>query len=397
MKASLLSSNIIYQNSPNPFTLHVRLTKACNADCSYCSSWQENPQEQMTVDEYRKSISFIINKWKELGIRVDFLTIEYVGGEILLVPRKRLKEIVEAGRELFGQAGITVYDGAQSNLIASSSRVEFLFELFEGRVGTSIDQVTDQRAFSGSASKYRIFMMKSEDNIVSKGHPRVPAVFTMDGKSIIHTQKQIELSVQAKRNLTIRPVFQGGCSISGVTKDQVTKAMVDALNGWFLSQNIILEPIHSLLKKRMQNKFGYLGDHNLKFCSFQSDCAVKSMSLEPNGDLYICQEMADAGLGLLGNAVSHHWNQEIWDEMDARPYKLSMSCMQCDYFVECQGGCMLQAMQDGQGIYGKSELCQTWKKLFYRIDQLIELHGHKKTANWLDYLEENQYNKNTNN
>lgn len=372
--------------SPAPFTLHVRLTKACNADCSYCSSWQENPSEQMSPGEYEKSIIYIIKKWKELDIKVDYLTIEYVGGEILLIPKSKLTAIVKIAREIFGKHGIKVYDGAQSNLIGSPSRVEYLFDLFEGRVGTSIDQVTDQRTFGGSPQKYRVFMMKSEENIVSKGYSHVPAVFTMDGKSIQHTQKQINMAEDQGRNITIRPVFQGGCNIEPVTTSQVTEAMVLALDNWFLKQNIIIEPVNSLLRKILQSNYGYFSSVDMSFCSFQANCAVKSMSLEPNGDLYICQEMADAGLGLLGNSINQTWNHDIWSSIDKRPGKLDISCRTCKFFQACQGGCMLQAIQDGNEMYGKPQLCSTWKALFYRMEELISLHGESKTKTWLESL-----------
>ena len=46
----------------NPLTLHIRLTKHCNADCSYCSSWQESPDARLTPADLRKSIDFILGE-----------------------------------------------------------------------------------------------------------------------------------------------------------------------------------------------------------------------------------------------------------------------------------------------------------------------------------------------
>jgi len=41
------------------FSLHIRLTNDCNADCSYCSSFSENPLI-MSFRDFRKSLMFIV-------------------------------------------------------------------------------------------------------------------------------------------------------------------------------------------------------------------------------------------------------------------------------------------------------------------------------------------------
>lgn len=371
-----------------PFTLHIRLTKACNAQCTYCSSWQENPEKFMNAKSVLQSLSFISEQWGNYGITPSYITVEYVGGEILLVPPAELEKIVVSVRQFFSEKGIAVHDGAQSNLIGSIERVRRLNALFDGRIGTSIDNTTNQRQIAGSAEKYRTFFIQSEESLMSsQNRDRVPAVFTMDKKSIAGVSHELNLAARKKRNLTVRPVFSGGSDIEEINKEDVTKAMLESLQQWFMKMPIILEPHFSLLKKRLKTHENRSFNESDDLCPFQANCAFRSLSLEPNGDLYICQEMADAGAGKLGNALQGVWDHELFEMISSRPSNLPSECKSCPYLSVCQGGCMLQAIQSGRGYFGKSEYCETWKALFGAMDYMIHYSNKESLHNWIDFLE----------
>lgn len=377
------------KRAANPFTLHIRLTKACNADCTYCSSWQANPDKFMNAKSVVDALHFIKEQWDYYGIKPTHLTIEYVGGEILLVPPRELQEIVYSVRKFFEPLNIKVHDGAQSNLIGSAERVKRLHDLFEGRIGTSIDNITDQRRLAGSASKYRTFFIQSESALISSTkRDRVPAVFTMDRFSIEGVGTELDLAARKRRNLTVRPIFEGGSDVVSLTSEAVTKAMVNCLHQWFMKMPIILEPHFSLLKKRISThrNIKISGDSDL--CPFQATCAIRSLSLEPNGDLYICQEMADAGAGKIGNAIKKTWDHELFELIKSRPAHLPADCKACPYLNVCQGGCMLQSIQSGRGYFGKSDYCETWKALFASMDYLIHYSDQNKLDKWISYLED---------
>ena len=53
MKPELRSG---YRDYMERFTLHVRMTKHCNADCSYCSSWQEAPDQYMRTPDFARAV-----------------------------------------------------------------------------------------------------------------------------------------------------------------------------------------------------------------------------------------------------------------------------------------------------------------------------------------------------
>lgn len=371
-----------------PFTLHVRLTKACNADCSYCSSWQESPNSKMALIDFKNSLAALYEFWVKNGVYFNYLTIEYVGGEILLMSIEELTEIVCYAREFFGAKGIHVLDGAQSNLLGSKAKIDGLFALFNNRVGTSIDEITTQRTIGKSHSKYRTFFIKSESHIRSAVAAKsTPGIFTMDALSIDGTVKQVKLAAYSGRNITIRPVFQGGCSINPITPEALSEAMVASLDAWFMRMPIILEPMLSLVKKRLGETKGVYPGVNMDFCSFQADCTHKSASLEPNGDVYICQDLADAGFGKIGNALTEEWDIELFKFVSKRPDNLNQDCYMCPYLKSCRGGCMLKSMEEGLDWYGKSSMCLAWKNTFKRIDELVSERSVDEICAWINRLE----------
>jgi radical SAM protein with 4Fe4S-binding SPASM domain len=342
----------------------------------------------MTLSDFKKSLDSLELFWKKNGIAFNYLTIEYVGGEILLMPEEELVQIVLYARKFFSEKGITVLDGAQSNLLGSKAKIDALFSLFENRVGTSIDDFSEQRTIGGNHSKYKTFFIKSESHIRKSVRSKsTPGIFTMDSVNISNTVHQIKKSAYAGRNITIRPVFQGGCSINPVSPEQLSGAMVDSLGAWFMKMPIILEPMLSLLKKRLSETTGVYPGVNMDFCSFQANCTSKSASLEPNGDVYICQDLADAGFGKFGNAISDDWDIELFNLISKRPERLDPSCYSCPYLKSCQGGCMLKSVEEGLDWYGKSSLCLAWKNTFKKIDMLVAENDINDICKWLDRIE----------
>lgn len=374
-----------------PFTLHIRLTKACNAHCDYCSAWQEDPRKVMTASECNQSMEYILSLWEKLGIDIGFISIEYVGGEVLLLPFEDIKEIVENNRKILGEKNIVVHDGVQTNLIASHKKIKDLYELFNGRVGTSIDDFTGQRKLSGSAEKYQVIMMTNEKKVQDKFNNRpIPGVFVIDAKSYTTSERQIKKSMRELRNLVLRPVFNGGIDVDLVTPEMVSDVMLTALDNWVLKSPVIIEPLYGLIKNRLQHKHNIEMGQNMSFCSFMADCAKRSLSLEPNGDLYICQELADHDYGKLGNALKKEFNYELWSKFEARPRNLHQDCLSCPYLNECRGGCMMQSIEQNMGMYGKSIYCKSWKEIFAKIDLIIEQHGIDKIIKWIETIEDYQ-------
>jgi len=364
----------------NPFTIHMRMTKACNADCSYCSSWLEDPMKRMKPDEFKVSIDNIISLIQKLQLNITHVSLQYIGGEILTIPTIELEECVYYARKKFSSNGYEFRDGVQSNLIGSENKVKNLFNLFEDRVGTSIDSFSNARTVKGSKEKYDLIFTTRDQENTDKLF-RTPAIYTFDSTMLDNVRKEIEKAEKDNRNLTIKGVFAGGKDINKVASNDYEKVMLSSLENWFLKSNIILEPFYSLLEKHISNNYEN-SQYNMEACHFQSNCASRSINIDPDGSIYICQDLADKGFGKLGNILSDDFDNNMWTSLNGRTEMLDESCLKCPYFKTCRSGCMVDSIESGSGIYGKSPYCSLWTNIFKFYDKKIEELGLEAVNRW---------------
>ncbi len=369
-----------------PFTLHLRLTHACNAECSYCSSWKKDPDQRMRPGDLSACLEGLEEFWALAGISPSYLNVEYVGGEVLLIPPVELAEMVNLVRNRFSGRMI-VRDGVQSNLIGSPARLSQLSDLFQGRIGTSVDHFSNQRQLPGKgganerASRYRTFFIGSNRHLQSLSHQAVPGVITLDQHNLDKVVQEIDLAISSQRNITFRPVFQGGCQIDSITPESLGNALDEGFWHWInTGMRVRIEPYVSLLRRRLSP------DLEGSFCAWQRDCAMKSLSIEPNGDFYVCQELADGDSFCLGNLIHKEFRIELHQQLARRVDMLDKGCFECSYFRSCQGGCMQQSVEVGTGMYGKTQWCLAWKRLFASMDTTITQFGRERLSMRLNAL-----------
>ncbi len=373
----------------NTLTLHVRITKKCNADCSYCSSYENEDIEQGEISNYVAAAEFInslIKKYK-LGGNKECLTIQYVGGEILTVPTTYLKKITEVLEENIGCQFQHFKHGVQSNLIASNKKVISLVHIFDKNIGTSVDNFTNQRTVNGSSDNYRK-IFKSNHKLLKQYLGKKPSsIVVINEESFKYIQEECKIANKEKHDLTLRPVFEGGLAKTHVIEESLANLYINIFEEWFMNYSVSIEPFTSLTYKRLLNKSNKTLDLPLvSGCPFQHNCGFSSLNLEPNGDLFVCLDMADSKLHKLGNAFKKEINEELLIKIQNRSNNLNSNCYSCDYFNECQGGCMNEAILHSGNIYGKTHYCFVWKSLFKLIDQKINDLGIEEIENWIKHI-----------
>lgn len=386
-------------------TLHVRLNKACNAVCDYCSAHEVKHDQRMKPAAFEQALAFIVPLVQRLGLggARRHLAVQYVGGEILLIPPEELQAIVETARAAFAPLFDTVVDGCQSNLIGSDERIDHLMDLFHGRIGTSIDRYTERRRVQGSARKYRTIFMRQHQRSEERFQRPLPAILVVDRASGPFVLQEIQDAHRKGYGLTLRPVFHGGAPVDALSSDELATLYETAFDRWFLRQRVVVQPFFQLVTQRWGKRQAdrrtaglpvVIGDTqahtwqvNNHGCPSQHNCAQASLDLEPNGDLYICLDTADSGQLRLGNALTGAWDDTLWARIQARSTHLSQSCYSCDYFHACQGGCMSEALHTSHDVFGKTEHCSVWKRLFARIDGALDAADPLVVERWLQHLD----------
>lgn len=370
-------------HNKDTFTLHIRITKKCNADCSYCSSYEANASKIMKLSDVEKSIKNIRSRieQKGLGGKRNAISVQYIGGEVLTVNSDYLESYVEIVRKELMPIFKNFVDGAQSNLIGSETKVNRLFTLFEGRVGTSYDNFTNQRTINGDSNKYKTIFLKNTNTIKRGFGIPVGGIIVLDRKMSNHINEQLLIQKEKKIPTIIRPVFQGGSIINGLNLQEIKDIYMNIYDNWILKEKYHLEPFYTMVKKRIATRAG--SDIScLSGCAFQANCSDVSMNLDPNGDIYICQDLSDSKELKIGNALEDFWDEELINKIKDRPNNLSDDCKKCSYLNDCQGGCMKEAIEVNSGVYGKPEMCLIWKTIFDKIDQMIE-HDYDNIKSWI--------------
>lgn len=376
-------------SNQNTLTLHIRITKKCNADCSYCSSFERNAKDLMDLKEVEKSFIFIkdsILKYNLGGMR-DYITVQYIGGELLTVPINYLRSYCEIVEKHLGPLFKNYRHGCQTNLLGSQQRIDDLLDLFDGNLGTSLDTFTNQRTIAKSPEKYKTFFLKNLSYTKKHTGKNLSSIVVIDKKMAPHIYDQVLYAEEKKMHITLRPVFNGGMPIESLENDSLLSMYENLFSNWFMKSPICVEPFFSLTEKRLlkyiKNEFLL---QNISGCPFQHNCATSSLNMEPDGTLYVCLDMADSKHFPIGNALQEFINEETMNLLKSRSDKLSNDCLTCDYFAECQGGCMNEAIEQKNDVFGKTNYCSIWKSTFKLIDENINLYGAHNVQKWLNHI-----------
>lgn len=341
----------------------------------------------MELSDVEKSFKFLskLILEKGLGGTREFVTVQYIGGEISTLPSDYVKRFVEIAESSISPLFHGFKHGVQSNLVSSKAKLDFLIDAFDGNVGTSYDDKTGQRTVNGDPAKYRVVFMKNVSH-AKKTIGKAPAgIIVVDRKMLPFLAEEIAEAEARKSDLTLRPAFQGGSPVDSLDSADLSQSLSSAYSKWIMRSPISIEPFHSLLRKRALRLSG-IADES-PWCPFQSDCAINSLDLEPNGDLYVCQDMADSGRFRLGNALIGEFDDDAFSLLKGRTANLSEDCLSCRYLNECRGGCMNEALEGGAGPYGKTPYCSVWKSLFFLMDETVRQYGSETVLDWLNRLE----------
>ncbi|CAC9457606.1 hypothetical protein BSPLISOX_753 [uncultured Gammaproteobacteria bacterium] len=364
------------------FNLHIRLTTACNADCSYCSCESDVPSDRMLIDDLQKSLIFALDKFLPRTSEKTYCGAEVIGGEVMVLPTEYLKQAVEAIREGVGSKVERVDVGCQSNLIGSKKKIDALRGIIdEHSIGTSKDSFTNKRTVNGDADKYRELATKGANYLSEISGDTIGTVIVFDKDNIDKVVDEYRIAEKAQTRITIRPVFAGKHSIDYLEPKLLGKYWKELIDEWFIDGRMAVEPLMRMTKSMLGMRTAEVG------CPYWRSCSANSLNIEPNGDIYTCQEMADVGAGKLGNAISGEWDDEMYLTLSKRQTNIDQECQQCQWYKYCQGGCMMESFTETGSFYSRPNNCMAWKVIFKSIDDNIKKYGEKVSINWIDKIE----------
>jgi len=333
----------------------------------------------MNFREFSRSMMFLKTVIKKLTNKSPSemsVSAHYIGGEILLLNSEELHKMVKFNRSVFAEYAHFV-DGVQSNLIAGKGKLDSLVEIFDNRIGTSEEFVPRSRTIKGDPELYHSIYENSIGYLSKKGI-KLGIIYAVSEDSNNDAFLTYKKSTLEHRDFGLRPVFSGGAEHEQTSNIEHLKHIyLKVLDSWFMSGNNVVEPFTGFIESILSMRTHCSG------CPFQNNCTKKSISLEANGDIYVCMDMADSKQFKLGNAIEETMDYKLVDFLASREESINHACGSCEYKESCQGGCMSEAIHAYGTHSDKTPYCELWKAVHRRINELIELHSPEKTREWI--------------
>jgi radical SAM protein with 4Fe4S-binding SPASM domain len=369
------------------YTVIAKPTKACNADCSYCSSPPDDANS-WTIEDFKLIFDRVSGNLSEECYWI------WHGGEPML-------QGADFYRQAYSYAIKTkpnIKFSMQTNILLYKSKLwkDIFKNIFEGRVSTSFDPDVNLRTIKGDAEKYERQFKKKLSELLDDGfEPLVISVFNQ--KNAEKMQEMYDWANSSRgRTFHIRFNYQypaGRASELGdiMSPETYGTQLLSIYNKWIIDRPAFdVVPMSQMMVKVIGK--------DVNQCPWTNSCGGKFLSIEPNGDLYNCGDFADLGdekyrfgnvrdltlngtkkesiVGFVRKGDPSKYGVEIMStpaavSMIQRRVNLPSDCFSCRHYAECQGGCMRDAELYGRGLGGKFYYCASWKMVFDRIKESI--------------------------
>lgn len=371
------------------FCIMLRLTNRCNAECDYCST-DTKSTDYLTLLDLSESLNSLKIYMKNIGLvpEATEVTVCFLGGELTTLNinfLKKAKSLVEMSLSNF----CSVLIGMQTNLIMSTDKIDDVYSLFNGNIGTSVDNFTESRRFKGSAKLYKETFDKNVSHLKNSGRNNIGACYVVSDEGIDNVEKEIELAEKNKYPLKLimaRQSYKGDAHFDFSNRlEEVKELYLSLLDEWFMKSNVPIDPFLYMLNRKLTQ----LGDTTLgcfESCNFTNTCHKQGVSIEPNGDFYFCQEMADLKSLRLGNLIVAEFDSKPIEVSQFRESNIGVTCSSCEHFVSCKGGCMAYSVDLGLGYSNKDPYCSMHYAIFSKIDQMIDQYGVSEVIKWKNSL-----------
>lgn len=347
------------------YSVIIKPTRLCNANCSYCSSTPID-RTVMTGEAFERIVDQLAPN------AIDTLTMIWHGGEpMLLGPDFYLRAYDYARRKI-----PSVRFGIQTNLLLyDSQRWKTVFNtVFAHRVSTSFEPDGAHRLLKGSGQAYATrFLRKLRAVMEDRVQPVVISTLSSDTLHHADTMYDMSLTFPAGRfGLRLNYVYRAGRNLHGSEPGarEYGETLVRLYDRWIREMpGFGLVPLNQMVRR-------VIGAEKSR-CPWSKACSGRILGVEPNGDVYNCSSFADLNdqQYRFGNIFSHAFEELMCSPAAVlahrRRVSLPRDCLECAHLAECEGGCMCRVVGDGGAIGDRYPMCEAWKMVFSRIKQSI--------------------------
>jgi uncharacterized protein len=158
-----------------------------------------------------------------------------------------------------------------------------------------------------------------------------------------------------------------------INPSQWGEFLVDVFDAWMAEEN------PSVTVRLLEDMCMMLLDGRTQMCISGTDCSYV-ITVYPNGNVYICDDLLSYGDSLLGNihqvdlaTISRH---PLLMRLHNRDFLFGSECKACDLFSRCKGGCTLFRAREQNDFQAKHFYCASQRRIITHID-----HYFRQLAN----------------
>ncbi|MCQ2084810.1 MAG: radical SAM protein [archaeon] len=346
----------------------IKPTLACNMACRHCY----HTSEELT-SEARISFDRLERLFNILSKEYDSVWFVWHGGEPLEMPFVFYKKVLDMQEKIFGpeRYGNTI----QTNGLKLDRK--FINFCKEKKVNIGISHEGPYDGIlreNGEKIEKQIIAMSDKERVFS-----VNSTISRDCQD-----KQLEIYRHFRdigAAVSMVPVLPIGCTACHPEfvpdADAYIKSSIAAFDEWLTDTTSRIP-----LLPHYQYVLSALGTPQESDCA-HSSCLTKWLCMYPNGDLYPCAKPCPSSmkLGNIDNikSIGDCFRTEGFVNILQGTIVRRQKCQSCDLFKFCQGGCSIDALNQGGIENNGGDSCRIYREIFTHIkDAVSEIINEKK-------------------
>ena len=315
-------------------------TSRCNLRCHYCYAARERDcfDGKMSLEEAYSAFDWVYTYCQQLNVR--HMTVIWHGGEPLLMGEPFIRSTVQYYTRRMRELGIDVKNQIQTNLtLATNEFIPLFKELFDSRVGFSLDYLSPHRVFPDGTDAGKVILEQAialRDAGISAG-----AICMMTAENAGKIRELYEwykkLDLPFRVNRLFPTSSESTTHMAGaISAEQYARGICELIDLW------LDDPHPARAETAAGAVTTWLKDVS-KLCSIAGKCSDTFLCIAPGGVLLPCGRF-DSDTHSIGN-----WKTDSVDTVlrkkremahfgEERPHK--HQCDTCKWASLCVAGCL---------------------------------------------------------
>jgi uncharacterized protein len=323
-------------------TVIMKATRLCNLRCTYCHSWRDGPNQNMTFPVLVHSIRDAL---RDPGVHwVDFV---WHGGEATLLPTSFYSRALWL-QERFRRPGQIVLNTVQTNGVRLSDDWLAFLRDHDFGVGVSLDgppEVHDARRVDMGGRPTSARVRKGLERLQASGITRWGALMVVDEAICAAGARRVleymvEIGIRRVALLNVLPENTApGVTPSGdyLPFPSFVDFLQDLFHVWWPEYR------ERIVVRELADLTGQLTGGQPQICVFAGECFGTYLTVEPTGEVSACDKYIDDGTYRFGDVLTTGLTGARISEQLAvvrQQNKRAVDRMrECRWFGVCHGGC----------------------------------------------------------